>query len=207
MTHRPGGRVWDAAIVLGTFILSEVGRAGLDGAVVVEIGAGAGLVGIIAALLGGKVTLTDKPAVLPLLSSNAAANAPACTEAGTLRAEPLEWGQRLGGRKKRRRQGGFQHPDLVLASDVLGCGDAALYPPLLKTLRDLCGPGTSILMAYKPRARFERDFFAAACGADGEGGFEVRHLGCASLPRDGGGGCIRRPARWRSASPRRGRGR
>ena len=174
-----------------------MGRTYLDGLSVLEIGAGSGLAGIVAALLGASVSITDKAAVVPLLETNAIANAPGRVEAGALRAEALEWGQRLGGRKRRRHQGDTRHPDLILASDVLGCGDAALYPPLLKTLRDLCGPSTSILMAYKPRARFERDFFAAACGASSGGGgpsaeapklFAVRRVGRASLPRDGGGG-------------------
>jgi predicted nicotinamide N-methyase len=185
---RPGGRVWDAAIVLATYILAEVGRAGLDGMSVFEIGAGSGLAGIVAALLGANVTVTDKYAVVPLLEINCSTNAPTCVAEGKLRAEPLEWGQRLGGRKRRRRENSFQYPDWILASDVLGCGDAALYPPLLKTLRELCGPSTSILMAYKPRAHFERDFFAAACDSDSDSNFVIRRVGRASLPRDGGGG-------------------
>jgi hypothetical protein len=190
--------------VLATYLLSEVGRTHLEGTTAVEIGAGAGLVGIVAALLGATVRLTDKAPVLPLLAANAAACPPPRAGAGALLVEPLEWGQRLGGRKRRRRaadaHGGARRPDFVLASDVLGCGDAALYPPLLKTLRELCGPHTAVLMAYKPRARFERAFFAAACeGGGGEARLVARRLGRAALPRDGGGGAGGRTESYRAS--------
>ena len=49
-----------------------------------------------------------------------------------VRAEALEWGQRLPKRLKRRG------PHLIVASDVVGCGDEALYPPLIKTLVCVC---------------------------------------------------------------------
>jgi hypothetical protein len=50
--------------------------------------------------------------------------------------------------------------DLVLCSDLIGL-DQSLFSPLLKSLRDLCGPpGTGkVLFAHKTRAEFERGFF------------------------------------------------
>ncbi|XP_063093435.1 protein N-lysine methyltransferase METTL21A isoform X3 [Cavia porcellus] len=43
--------VWDAAVVLSTYL--EMGAVELRGCTAVELGAGTGLVGIVAALLGG----------------------------------------------------------------------------------------------------------------------------------------------------------
>eukprot|EP00074_Homo_sapiens_P084180 XP_016858934.1 protein N-lysine methyltransferase METTL21A isoform X9 [Homo sapiens] len=45
--------VWDAAIVLSTYL--EMGAVELRGRSAVELGAGTGLVGIVAALLGGGI--------------------------------------------------------------------------------------------------------------------------------------------------------
>uniref|UniRef100_A0A8C3X9T8 Protein N-lysine methyltransferase METTL21A n=1 Tax=Catagonus wagneri TaxID=51154 RepID=A0A8C3X9T8_9CETA len=45
--------VWDAAVVLSTYL--EMGAVELRGCCAVELGAGTGLVGIVAALLGGGV--------------------------------------------------------------------------------------------------------------------------------------------------------
>uniref|UniRef100_A0A8C6AWC3 Protein N-lysine methyltransferase METTL21A n=1 Tax=Monodon monoceros TaxID=40151 RepID=A0A8C6AWC3_MONMO len=45
--------VWDAAIILATYL--EMGAVELRGCSAVELGAGTGLVGMVAALLGGGV--------------------------------------------------------------------------------------------------------------------------------------------------------
>nr|XP_012607548.1 protein N-lysine methyltransferase METTL21A isoform X7 [Microcebus murinus] len=49
--------VWDAAIVLSTYL--EMGAVELRGCSAVELGAGTGLVGIVAALLGRKKGVTN----------------------------------------------------------------------------------------------------------------------------------------------------
>ena len=148
--------MWDASLLLSTYIASRLGGSGVLGKNVLELGAGVGLVGIVCSLLGATVSMTDKDFVLPLTRSNAWLNAPGPSSRGSLRVERLEWGQRLSKRRREHRQ------DLILASDVLGCGDEALYPPLIKTLLQLCDADTEVLMSYKPRARFEKNFFATA---------------------------------------------
>lgn len=104
--------------------------------------------GTVAALLGATTCVTDKAYVLPLLWANARLNAHDCVERGHLWAETIEWGQKLPKRLLRASW------NFVLASDVVGCGDQALFPPLLKTLKQLCcSEDTKIIMSYKPRAR------------------------------------------------------
>jgi hypothetical protein len=180
----PGGRVWDASVALSRYLAANVDASSeVCARSVVEVGAGAGAPGMTAALMGGVVTLTDRPRVEPLMWRNAAL----CNQAiswgcgvpglGGVRVATLEWG---GSTKKLCRQCPYPPPvlpcSLVIASDVVGCGDSTLFPALVKTFRDLtkqapvpapaaaaaaAGPPEPprILMSYKRRADFESEFF------------------------------------------------
>jgi hypothetical protein len=165
----PGGRIWDAAVVLAEFIACRFGNASIDGDLggrqrggmsgleVLELGAGTGIAGMVCAKLGARVAITDKDFVVPLITANAQRNAPEQVAHGQVWGQALSWGQKLPKYLKRNAL------DLIVASDVVGCGDQALYPPLIKTLVDLSVPSNApILMTYKPRAAFETHFFAAA---------------------------------------------
>jgi predicted nicotinamide N-methyase len=54
-----------------------------------ELGSGTGVIGIVVALLGADVILTDLPVVLPLLQANVTANVGSSSHA---RVAPLRWG-------------------------------------------------------------------------------------------------------------------
>lgn len=54
----------------------------------IELGAGVGVTGILCALLGGDVTITDKAALMPLIKMNIEANT---TSAHNVRALPIQW--------------------------------------------------------------------------------------------------------------------
>lgn len=70
----PGGRIWDAAVVLAEFLASKFGcegtagdggkrkewRGGMRGLEVLEVGAGTGLAGLVCAKLGAQV-VTSRP--------------------------------------------------------------------------------------------------------------------------------------------------
>lgn len=78
-SHNLGTTVWDASIVLAKFLekgarRGELSRARLTGRRVLELGAGPGLGGIAAALLGADVVLTDLPDIVPLTARNVATN-------------------------------------------------------------------------------------------------------------------------------------
>ena len=147
----------------------------LAGLQVVDVGAGTGMAGVVCAKLGARVCITDKQFVLPLIWANATLNSAEAVERGEVWGEALLWGQKLPKRLKRLRT------DLIVASDVVGCGDEALYPGLIKTLLDLSAPHTLTIMTYKPRAPFEHLFFAAA-----RRHFTVRCVARALLPPGAG---------------------
>ncbi|CAM9536576.1 unnamed protein product, partial [Hapterophycus canaliculatus] len=69
-----GSIVWDAEIILAHYLDQAYGSR-LSGMRVLELGAGTGLAGIVAARLGASVVLTDQSKLLPTLMKNARANA------------------------------------------------------------------------------------------------------------------------------------
>ncbi|CAL8288696.1 unnamed protein product [Lota lota] len=135
--------VWDAAVVLAMYL--ELGQVELRGRSVIELGAGTGLVGIVAALLGARVTITDREPALELLSANVRANVPADLQ-GSASVSELSWGSGL----ERFPAGGYH---LVLGADIVYLEET--FPALLGTLDHLCSDVTAVLLACK--IRYERD--------------------------------------------------
>ncbi|KAM9828881.1 protein N-lysine methyltransferase METTL21A [Syngnathus typhle] len=135
--------VWDAAVVLCMYL--ELGHVDLKGKVSIELGAGTGLVGIVAALLGAKVTVTDRKCALDFLSSNVKSNLPPDLRESVVVSE-LSWGEGLA----RFPAGGF---DLILGADIVYLEDT--FVPLIETLEHLCADSTVVLLAC--RIRYERD--------------------------------------------------
>ncbi|XP_053774982.1 protein N-lysine methyltransferase METTL21A isoform X3 [Desmodus rotundus] len=135
--------VWDAAVVLSTYL--ETGAVELRGRSAVELGAGTGLVGIVAALLGAHVTITDRKVALEFLKSNVQANLPPHVQPRAVVKE-LTWGQNLGSFSP----GEF---DLILGADIIYLEET--FRDLLRTLEHLCSHHSVILLAC--RIRYERD--------------------------------------------------
>ncbi|NXU60700.1 MT21D methyltransferase, partial [Horornis vulcanius] len=79
--------VWDAALVLAKFL--ETGACPLARRHVLELGAGTGTVGIMAATLGANVTVTDLEELQELLMVNIENNKHLVT--GSVRAKVLKW--------------------------------------------------------------------------------------------------------------------
>eukprot|EP00927_Polykrikos_kofoidii_P075008 TRINITY_DN71063_c0_g1_i1.p1 TRINITY_DN71063_c0_g1~~TRINITY_DN71063_c0_g1_i1.p1 ORF type:complete len:279 (-),score=43.66 TRINITY_DN71063_c0_g1_i1:134-970(-) len=66
-----GATVWDAGLVLAKYLECCAGRGDFGGGRVwVELGAGTGIVGLVAAQLGARVAFTDRRMSLPLLRHN-----------------------------------------------------------------------------------------------------------------------------------------
>ncbi|BAT75476.1 uncharacterized protein HKW66_Vig0035430 [Vigna angularis] len=132
---------------------------------ILELGSGTGIVGIVAAAtLGGHVTLTDLPHVVPNLKFNADANAGVVgPRGGELTVAPLRWGhaddvEAIG-----------RDFDLIVASDVVYHDH--LYEPLLETLRLMMLTEGAVrerkekmmfLMAHLRRWKKESAFFRKA---------------------------------------------
>lgn len=135
--------VWDAAVVLSLYL--ELGQVEVRGKAAIELGAGTGLVGIVAALLGAQVTITDRKPALELLSTNVQANVPANLQSAVSVSE-LSWGSGL----EHYPAGGYH---LVLGADIVYLEDTFLS--LLRTLDHLCSDVTVVLLACK--IRYDRD--------------------------------------------------
>lgn len=124
-----GGVVWRCSQLMGT-LLCQYYRTLLRGKRIVELGSGSGLLGIVAALLGGDVVLTDVPELVPLLEDNVVVNQEAInTHGGHVRCVPLEWSCSL----PPELQDGA---DFVLCSDCI-YNNVSSYVPLLRTLSKL----------------------------------------------------------------------
>ncbi|CAL1597875.1 unnamed protein product [Knipowitschia caucasica] len=135
--------VWDAAVVLSMYL--ELGSVELKGKSVLELGAGTGLVGIVAALLGANVTITDREPALDSLSTNVKTNLPA-DMLGSASVSELTWGEDL----QRYPAGGFH---LILGADIVYLENT--FAALLETLKYLCSDTTIVLLSCK--IRYERD--------------------------------------------------
>jgi len=140
-------KLWQAAKVLSDYLEEHVGI--VVGKRIVELGSGVGLVGIVAARLGAKaVVLTDLPKVIEIIQRNIQHNN--VTENAT--AVPCCWGEETPAHLRK--------PDLILASDVVYLEEC--FEPLVKTLVELTGEETVILMGYERRRKIEKRFFNRA---------------------------------------------
>nr|XP_056717512.1 protein N-lysine methyltransferase METTL21A isoform X2 [Euleptes europaea] len=135
--------VWDAAVVLCTYL--ETGEVDLRGRSVIELGAGTGLLGIVAALLGAHVTITDREAALAFLKANVQANLPTDIQPRAIVKE-LTWGQNL-------TSFSAGEYDFILGADIVYLEET--FADLLQTLDHLCADHTVILLSC--RLRYERD--------------------------------------------------
>ncbi|XP_066513265.1 protein N-lysine methyltransferase METTL21A-like [Hoplias malabaricus] len=135
--------VWDAAVVLCMYL--ELGHVDLKGKTVIELGAGTGLVGIVAALLGAKVKITDRKPALEFLSANVRENIPLDLQ-GAVQVSELTWGEGL----ELYPSGGY---DLILGADIVYLEET--FPALLRTLEHLSSESTEVLLSC--RIRYERD--------------------------------------------------
>lgn len=100
----------------------------------------------------------------PLLAAAAAGNdATLAASTSRLHGLPFMW----GGNMKRLCTAAGLPADTpfhaVLAADAVGVGEGVHTPALIKTFTDAArrNPAVTILLAYRPRARSERTFFAA----------------------------------------------
>lgn len=112
-----GFRVWDGAMIVSKWLEGAVkdGRIDFSGRRIVELGAGTGIVGLVASMLGDddtKAVLTDMPALIPRMADNISSNgvsARCC-------AMPLTWANEDHVATVLDDSGG--PPDIVIACDM-----------------------------------------------------------------------------------------
>jgi hypothetical protein len=149
--------IWDSAFVLSAFLCAPtcschrsdatgIARP-LEGLKIVELGAGCGLLGLVAASLGARVTLTDRPCVMPLMEQNARHNG---FEPDQVTVMPLQWGTDTD-----MDQVAAVGPcDLVVATDVCYVDNIGVSPHIesfVKVARALITTNGSTGLAYDPR--------------------------------------------------------
>uniref|UniRef100_A0A3B3WED8 EEF1A lysine methyltransferase 3 n=1 Tax=Poecilia mexicana TaxID=48701 RepID=A0A3B3WED8_9TELE len=122
----------------------------LRGRRVIELGAGTGVVGILAARLGAEMTITDLPLALPQLRANVSANVPpAGWPSAPPAVLPLCWGEDH-----------LAFPsdwDLVLCADIVYLPET--YPLLVETLAHLCKNGAVVYLSSKMRREHRTQSF------------------------------------------------
>lgn len=138
-----GSWVWDSAFVLSEWMATQ-GQADFDlrGKTVLELGAGAGLPGLTAVMLGAsRVVLTDLEPLVPGLARNVEANG----LGKSVEVRKLVWGSD----EPLSEHGALTEFDLVLMSDAFF--DTEETEALSKTLKRACGEQTRVWAATEVR--------------------------------------------------------
>ncbi|XP_077872451.1 putative methyltransferase-like protein 21E isoform X3 [Ictidomys tridecemlineatus] len=139
------------ALVLCYFLETNAKQYNMVDKNVIEIGAGTGLVSIVASLLGARVTATDLPELLGNLQYNISCNTKMkCKHLPQVKE--LSWGVALD-RNFPRASSSF---DYVLAADVVYAHP--FLEDLLLTFDHLCKETTIVLWAMKFRLEKENKF-------------------------------------------------
>lgn len=135
--------VWDSAIVMCEYMVKNADL--LANRTVIELGAGSGLVGLVASHLGGTVTVTERKVVLEYLQKTITNNTSPGNE---ISVRELDWTQGLS-----KFRTSDQTYDIILGADIIYIED--LFSDLLRTLQQLCWEKSQILLSCK--IRYERD--------------------------------------------------
>ncbi|KAL7881587.1 hypothetical protein AOLI_G00084350 [Acnodon oligacanthus] len=143
-----GALIWPGAVALCNYLEKNQEQFNLLDKAVLELGAGTGLISIVASLMGAWVTATDLPEILDNLNFNLSRNT-----RGRCRYTPqvaqLTWGEELG----RNFPSSIYNYDYILCADVVYHHDC--LEELLITIKHFCRPGTTLLWANK--IRFQTD--------------------------------------------------
>eukprot|EP01062_Namystynia_karyoxenos_P051576 TRINITY_DN40596_c0_g1_i1.p1 TRINITY_DN40596_c0_g1~~TRINITY_DN40596_c0_g1_i1.p1 ORF type:complete len:307 (+),score=66.25 TRINITY_DN40596_c0_g1_i1:63-983(+) len=156
-----GTTVYTAAIAAARYLEHRYGPRGMRGLRVLELGSGTGIVGLVAAALGGNVLLTDLAGpVLDNLRANASAAAELIALAGGAAATAeLRWGEALPAEVS---DGGLWHaPDVILAIEVIY--EREWVRPLFATLCAAAASGTEVIWAHDTRGRPGVALFRELC--------------------------------------------
>ncbi|XP_077094595.1 protein N-lysine methyltransferase METTL21D isoform X2 [Siphateles boraxobius] len=153
--------VWDAAIVLSKYLETEQFCSTQSGVStwfsknIIELGAGTGLVGLVASTLGANVTVTDLEDLQPLLKLNIEKNQQ-LIRTGSITAKVLKWGGNV--------EDFLPYHHYILMADCIYYEQSV--EPLVETLKLLAGPETCIICCYEQRTvgvnpEIEKRFFEA----------------------------------------------
>ncbi|KAN0039078.1 hypothetical protein ACTA71_001272 [Dictyostelium dimigraforme] len=118
--------LWDTAIVMSKFFEIVIGREGLKGKRIIELGGGVGLTGIVLSKMGANITITEQKSMHGILDFNVRNN---LTDLSKTKVSELWWGDDISNSE-------YKAPyDMIIGSDLIyedHCIDL-----LLKSLLDL----------------------------------------------------------------------
>ncbi|MCO5563257.1 hypothetical protein L7F22_016894 [Adiantum nelumboides] len=151
-----GAVMWDSAVVLGKFLehCHDIQVFNMRRKSCVELGAGCGFVGCVAALLGAEVTLTDLPGRMRQLQKNVIENTMHVGSQLSARVEELTWGEELD-KKLTSPPPDF---NVVYSEEVVD--------ELLRTLIALCGSLSTVILAAELRNDAVLEYFLELCLKD-----------------------------------------
>ncbi|CAG5123520.1 unnamed protein product [Candidula unifasciata] len=135
--------VWDSAIVLAEYL--ENHKHLVQDKKVLELGAGTGLTGLVAAALGADVTLTERAEALAHLNSSIRQNTQ--NRPWKISAKVLDWTKSVDPQ-------GFSGFDVVLGSDIIYIEDT--FEDLSRTVKSLAHDN-SVHILLSCRIRYDRD--------------------------------------------------
>ncbi|KAF0043072.1 hypothetical protein F2P81_004409 [Scophthalmus maximus] len=167
--HSYAGMIWPEALALSHYLDTHREQLNLVDKEVLAIGAGTGLVSVVAAFLGAAVTATDLPDVLSNLRANTMRNTRGrCRHLP--KVEVLSWGYDL----ERTHPTSVHRYDYVLAADVVYHHD--FLDELLATMKHFCQPGTTVIWSNKVRMEsdltftenFQKAFHTSLLAEDGD---------------------------------------
>jgi protein-L-isoaspartate O-methyltransferase len=147
-TLKTGGVIWDAAHCL-VDLMHRLGPDAFRGKSVLELGAGCGYVGIVAARMGGVVTVTDRVDHIQHLRQNVELNG----LEHSMRVAELEWSEPMAADIP-------ANFDWILASDCVYEEDS--HRPLAETLLRFTRPdgATVVLISQETRSDKHSSFFS-----------------------------------------------
>jgi predicted nicotinamide N-methyase len=140
-TLRTAESVWDGSIVLAKFLEKQKDSLHLENARVLELGAGRGIAGITAGLLGAECTITDLCPVVPSIEKSIKLN-----QLVNVSALALDWTQ------PSCLPSEF---DYIIAADVIWVQE--LIEPLIDTIEKLFHSGTIMYLCHQTRSTIADD--------------------------------------------------
>jgi len=162
VTKNTERKLWDGAFLLARYLENTRVFPAVfwSGRHCVELGAGCGLTGLVAWLLGASVTLTDLPSATEhtkrCVNSNierlGQINPTLRERSADIKVKDYTWGSLED----------LQHLtppyDVILGSDIVYSAESS--DSLVEALQIFCGPGSLVLISYKPRGLQEDVFFS-----------------------------------------------
>ncbi|KAF2875301.1 putative methyltransferase-domain-containing protein [Massariosphaeria phaeospora] len=178
-----GLRTWEAALLLGAYLVSENGRNLVHGKRLFELGAGTGILSVLCAKhlgVSGIVASDGDEAVVDAIKTNIFLNGLDLDDSsGTIvRAAALKWGRPIDA-STFAEDYGMEAPDILLGADVTY--DRFVIPALVSSMREFFDLNSALQVLVCATIRNEQTF-EAFCHACKRNGFRLELLDFPPVP-------------------------